>query len=105
MKEVHGDEVRCTALNDAHMDGLLTVIHSEKGGDGMSSMQTDLPLLTDHDEEAIKIFIKEFEVCSSCGCHQPFLARSCNSEAARHLLHVIRPCISLWQWPPIVCPV
>lgn len=82
MKEVYGNEVRCTALNDAHMDGLLTVIHSEKGGDGMSSMQTDLPLLTDHDEEAIKIFIKEFEVRSSCGCHKQSLAHSYKSEAA-----------------------
>ena len=52
----------CTALNDAHMDGLLTVIHSEREGDGMSSLQTDLPLLTDYDEQAIKTFIKEFEV-------------------------------------------
>jgi hypothetical protein len=59
------------------MDGLLTVIHSEKGGDGMSSMQTDLPLLTEHDEEAIKIFIREFEVCSSCFCHMPSLAHIC----------------------------
>ena len=54
----------CTALNDAHMDGLLTVIHSEREGDGMSSLQTDLPLLTDYDEQAIKTFIKEFEVCA-----------------------------------------
>ena len=52
----------CTALNDAHMDGLLTVIHSEREGDGMSSLQTDLPLLTDYDEQAIKTFMKEFEV-------------------------------------------
>lgn len=29
----------CAALNDALLDGLLTVIHSEGGGDGMSSLQ------------------------------------------------------------------
>ncbi len=62
VKDIKGDDVICTALNDAHMDGLLTVIHSEREGDGMSSLQTDLPLLTDYDEQAIKTFIKEFEV-------------------------------------------
>ena len=65
VKDIKGDDVICTALNDAHMDGLLTVIHSERGGDGMSSLQTDLPLLTDYDEEAIKVFVKEFEVCAT----------------------------------------
>ena len=62
VKDIKGDDVICTALNDAHMDGLLTVIHSEQGGDGMSSLQTDLPLLTEYDEKAIRVFIKEHEV-------------------------------------------
>lgn len=112
VKEVAGQDVVCTAVNDAELDGLLTVIHSERGGDGMSSLQvrrtsnsrlhpsmaqqmllqissklvtgnlynpsrlrlsgllkhecgwlqTDLPLLTDLDEDAIKTFTKEFEV-------------------------------------------
>lgn len=39
VREVKGQEVVCTALNDALLDGLLTVIHSERGGDGMSSLQ------------------------------------------------------------------
>ena len=64
----------CTALNDAHMDGLLTVIHSEREGAGMSSLQTDLPLLTDYDEQAIKAFIKEFEV----GTHTTFSCTKIN---------------------------
>lgn len=34
-----GNDVICTAVNDALLDGLLTVIHSERGGDGMSSLQ------------------------------------------------------------------
>ena len=62
VKDIKSKDVICTALNDAHMDGLLTVIHSERGGDGMSSLQTDLPLLTEYDEKAIKMFIKEHEV-------------------------------------------
>lgn len=65
VKDIQGDDVICIALNDAHMDGLLTVIHSEQGGDGMSSLQTDLPLLTEYDEKAIKVFIKEHEVCAA----------------------------------------
>ena len=64
VKDIKGDDVICTALNDAHMDGLLTVIHSEQGGAGMSSLQTDLPLLTEYDEKAIKVFITEHEVAS-----------------------------------------
>ena len=107
MKAVEHERVVCTALNDALLDGLLTVIHSERDGDGMSSlqvwrtssctpdclpmslciwlcrvvlaqpmllhngvaglkvdcqMQTDLPLLTEVDEAAIKSFTREFEV-------------------------------------------
>ena len=82
VKDIQGDDVICTALNDAHMDGLLTVIHSERGGDGMSSLQTDLPLLTEYDEQAIKVFIKEHEVCAahrqgSRPCLRPSQDRAC----------------------------
>ncbi|BDA44759.1 probable pyruvate kinase 2, cytosolic [Coccomyxa sp. Obi] len=78
VKEVAGQNVVCTAVNDAELDGLLTVIHSERDGDGMSSLQTDLPLLTELDEEAIKMFTKEFEIdyinltytCSGLDVHE-----------------------------------
>ncbi|KAK9908291.1 hypothetical protein WJX75_005628 [Coccomyxa subellipsoidea] len=78
VKEVRGQDVVCTAVNDAMLDGLLTVIHSEQGGDGMSSLQTDLPLLTQFDEDAIKMFTKEFEIdyinltytCSGLDVHE-----------------------------------
>ena len=43
VKEVRGQDVVCTAVNDAMLDGLLTVIHSEQGGDGMSSLQASAP--------------------------------------------------------------
>ena len=37
--EVRAGEVVCTAENDAVLDGLLTVIHSERESDGMSNSQ------------------------------------------------------------------
>ena len=83
VKNVKGDDVICTALNDAHMDGLLTVIHSEKEGDGMSSSQTDLPLLTDYDEKAIKAFVKEFEVSAITAS-----ASSPSDQSQQHRLHL-----------------
>ena len=79
VKDIKGDDVICTALNDAHMDGLLTVIHSERGGDGMSSLQTDLPLLTEYDEKAIKMFIKEHEVRAACR-QEPIASTQAHSE-------------------------
>ena len=40
VKDVKGGEVVCEAQNDALLDGLLTVIHSERSDDvGMSNMQ------------------------------------------------------------------
>ncbi|EIE21536.1 Phosphoenolpyruvate/pyruvate domain-containing protein [Coccomyxa subellipsoidea C-169] len=63
VKEVEGQNVVCTAVNDAVLDGLLT---------------TDLPLLTQLDEEAIKMYTKEFEIdyinltytCSGLDVHE-----------------------------------
>ncbi len=46
VKEVEGQNVVCTAVNDAVLDGLLTVIHSEGGGDGMSSLQASRVLIS-----------------------------------------------------------
>lgn len=80
VKDIKGDDVICAAMNDAHMDGLLTVIHSERGGDGMSSLQTDLSLLTEYDETAIKTFIKEFEV-GFIACHaSPASVTACKQD-------------------------
>lgn len=54
VKDVKGNEVVCTAVNDALLDGLLTVIHSERGGDGMSSLQVQLqPLDIQYLEDAV----------------------------------------------------
>eukprot|EP00884_Botryococcus_braunii_P014743 jgi/Botrbrau1/2326/Bobra.39_1s0015.1 len=39
VKEVRGRDVICTAINDAVLEGMLTVIHSQAAVDGMSDWQ------------------------------------------------------------------
>ncbi|KAK9811564.1 hypothetical protein WJX72_005997 [[Myrmecia] bisecta] len=62
IKEVKGEEVMCEAMNDAELDGLLTVIHSERSDDGMSNRQTDLPMLAQHDVMALKQLSAAYEL-------------------------------------------
>ena len=59
---VDGNNVKCTAQNDAVMDGLLTVTHHSANEEDMSSMQADLPLLSEHDVHAIRDITSQFEV-------------------------------------------
>ena len=54
VKEVAGQDVVCTAVNDAELDGLLTVIHSERGGDGMSSLQVRRNSIPRHHQSMAK---------------------------------------------------
>ncbi len=62
VKSVEGNNVRCTAQNDAVMDGLLTVTHHSANEEDRMSMQADLPLLSEHDVHAIRGITSQFEV-------------------------------------------
>ncbi len=62
MKSVEGNNVKCTAQNDAVMDGLLTVTHHSANEENRMSMQADLPLLSEHDVHAIRDITTQFEV-------------------------------------------
>lgn len=62
VKSVEGNNVKCTAQNDAVMDGLLTVTHHSANEEDMMSMQADLPLLSEHDVHAIRDITAQFEV-------------------------------------------
>lgn len=55
VKEVRGADVVCTALNDATLSGLLTVIHADGavGDGGMSAAQASLPLFAPTDLDAV----------------------------------------------------
>lgn len=59
---VDGCNVKCTAQNDAVMDGLLTVTHHSANERDMMSMQADLPVLSEHDVHAIRDISSHFEV-------------------------------------------
>ena len=77
VEEVKGEEVICRALNDAELDGLLTVLHQDRAEEGISST-LDMPLLSQHDVEALQKMSAEFEVDiqswpdldHECGCGQ-----------------------------------
>ena len=56
-----GQEVVCTAQNDAALDGLLTVLHQDRLEEGISST-LDMPLLSQHDTNALQKISTEFEV-------------------------------------------
>ena len=62
VNSVDGCNVRCTAQNDAVMDGLLTVTHHSANESDMMSMQADLPVLSEHDVHAIRDITSHFEV-------------------------------------------
>jgi len=62
VKSVEGNNVKCTAQNDAVMDGLLTVTHHSANEEDRMSMQADLPLLSEHDVHAIRDITSQFEV-------------------------------------------
>ncbi|KAG2497916.1 hypothetical protein HYH03_004180 [Edaphochlamys debaryana] len=54
--QVHTDsgDVLCTALNDAELNGLLTVFNLERSASELVSLQSDLPVLTDYDKQALR---------------------------------------------------
>jgi pyruvate kinase len=55
VSSVAGSDVVCTALNDATLSGMLTVIHSDSSSSGgMSSFQAGLPLFDDVDLPALR---------------------------------------------------
>ncbi|KAL3159599.1 hypothetical protein ABBQ38_010011 [Trebouxia sp. C0009 RCD-2024] len=62
VSSVDGCNVKCTAQNDAVMDGLLTVTHHSANESDMMSMQADLPVLSEHDVHAIRDISSHFEV-------------------------------------------
>lgn len=72
-----GQEVVCTAQNDAALDGLLTVLHQDRVEEGISST-LDMPLLSEHDTHALQKISGEFEVCHSCYPGTIFLPSGCS---------------------------
>ncbi|KAK9840140.1 hypothetical protein WJX74_004030 [Apatococcus lobatus] len=72
VEEVAGQEVICTAQNDADLTGLLTVLHQDRVEEGISST-LDMPLLSEHDTHALQRFSEEFEI--------DFVASACCSAA------------------------
>lgn len=54
-------QLTCRAQNDAVLDGLITVIHSEQASDGMSSYQVRLPGFTQ------KLDKQPWELCEGSG--------------------------------------
>ena len=41
-----GNDVVCTARNNASLDGLLTIFHTERSSDTLQNVQNDLQILS-----------------------------------------------------------
>ncbi|PNW77193.1 hypothetical protein CHLRE_10g426292v5 [Chlamydomonas reinhardtii] len=56
VEQVHeaAGEVVCVALNDAELHGLLTVFNLERSASELTSLQSDLPVLTQYDRVALR---------------------------------------------------
>lgn len=52
----------CTAANNATLDGLVTIFHTERSPDVLNNVQNDLPIMTDDDKSAIQGLAAEFEI-------------------------------------------
>ncbi|KXZ56864.1 hypothetical protein GPECTOR_1g78 [Gonium pectorale] len=54
--QVHAEsgDVVCVALNDAELHGLLTVFNLERSASELISLQSDLPVLTEYDKQALR---------------------------------------------------
>lgn len=52
----------CTAANNATLDGLVTIFHTERSPDVLNNVQNDLPIMTDEDKSAIQELAAEFEI-------------------------------------------
>ncbi len=50
-----GPDVFCVAKNNAVLEGLLTVFHTERSTDTLLNVQNTLPLLSQYDKEAIEV--------------------------------------------------
>lgn len=61
---MEGDDVVCTANNNAVLQGLLTVIHSRvhEASEESHVVEADLPLLTQQDVEAVKYLAGKFDI-------------------------------------------
>ena len=44
--DVAGNDVVCTARNNASLDGLLTIFHTERSSDTLQNVQNDLQILS-----------------------------------------------------------
>lgn len=62
VEEVGETDVVCIARNDAQLEGLMTVFHTERSANSLSNLQNDLPALNSDDKAAIKELAKEFEI-------------------------------------------
>ncbi|MEW5318442.1 MAG: hypothetical protein WDW38_009663, partial [Sanguina aurantia] len=60
--KVNGRDIICRALNNAHLNGLLTVFNVERSDHELASMQNTLPILSDYDKECLTQLAREYEI-------------------------------------------
>eukprot|EP00891_Asterochloris_glomerata_P003175 jgi/Astpho2/3175/e_gw1.00052.17.1_t len=60
--DVAGNDVVCTARNNASLDGLLTIFHTERSSDTLQNVQNDLQILSQEDKDALSQLANEFEI-------------------------------------------
>lgn len=56
-----GPEIKCVALNDASLDGLLTVFHMERSTKGISNKANQQPLFSQLDTDSLRALAAEFD--------------------------------------------
>lgn len=54
-------EIKCVALNDANLDGLLTVFHMERSTKGISNKSNQQPLFSQLDTDSLRALAAEFD--------------------------------------------
>ena len=62
MEDVGETDVVCVARNNAQVDGLMTVFHTERSATSLSNLQNDLPALNSDDKAALKELARDFEI-------------------------------------------
>ena len=56
-----GPEIKCVALNDGNLDGLLTVYHMERSTKGISNKANEQPLFSQLDTDSLRALAAEFD--------------------------------------------
>lgn len=55
-------DVYCVARNNATLDGLMTLFHTERSANSLSNIQNDLPALCSEDKAALRELARDFEI-------------------------------------------